>query len=178
MSIDPSNVTPMVRLCPDCGGKASRRIVACPHCGAPLEDTPSASRNDVTGKDAAPASKVEGKDGSWKLLLLGPLALVVMGGVIYFTSRPPVGDMDQLRSDVTRDFLDPSSAELRNVRWLGGGSVCGEVNGTNAFGGKTGFRGFYASEKSDKTGFMVMIAARSEIEDSFVARRCRGEESD
>jgi len=43
---------------------------------------------------------------------------------------------------VTKNLKDPSSADFRNVRWVSGGDVCGEVNAKNSFGGYAGFQRF------------------------------------
>lgn len=53
----------------------------------------------------------------------------------------------QIKSSITNDFLDPDSAQFRNIRAvevsLANGSkerrVCGEVNGKNSAGGYTGY---------------------------------------
>lgn len=160
------DATPLVRPCPDCGGKVSVRAAACPHCGAPIASTGPAA---VQEPSAQPAPE---SDGSWKVLLLTPLFLCLVLGVLYLAVKPSTGDMEALRRDVTRDFLDPSSAEIRNVQWIEDGSACGEVNGANAFGGKTGFQKFYAMNTADGQGYSVVIAGRSNTEDQFLAARC------
>lgn len=56
----------------------------------------------------------------------------------------------QIKSTVTHDFFDPSSAQFRNIRavdvTLQDGQrerrVCGEVNGKNRMGGYVGFSMF------------------------------------
>ena len=62
-----------------------------------------------------------------------------------------IDDMDnfmakrEAKSEIASALLDPDSAEFRNVELFqmnGSPMVCGEVNGNNAFGGKTGFQGF------------------------------------
>lgn len=42
---------------------------------------------------------------------------------------------------VSRDMLDPSSAQFRNVE-AKEQAICGEVNGKNAYGAYTGFKRF------------------------------------
>jgi hypothetical protein len=160
------DATPLVRPCPDCGGKVSVRASSCPHCGAP---TAHAARTE-TPEPASPP--VASSDGSWRLLILAPVALCVVVGTLYLAVKPPKGDLETLQRDVTRDFLDPASAELRNVRWNDAGNACGEVNGSNAFGGKTGFRRFYAMENADGDGYSVVIEGRSSVDDSMVSASC------
>ncbi|MBU3261737.1 hypothetical protein KPG71_17050 [Roseovarius sp. PS-C2] len=58
--------------------------------------------------------------------------------------------MTEIKSEVTQDFLDPFSAQFRNIRAvdvsLANGQqerrVCGEVNGKNRMGGYVGFSMF------------------------------------
>jgi hypothetical protein len=45
------------------------------------------------------------------------------------------------KQSVTKDFKDPDSAKFRNVRVVRG-SVCGEVNAKNSFGGYVGYKRF------------------------------------
>lgn len=160
------DATPLVRPCPDCGGRVSVRAAACPHCGAPIASAVPAAVQEPASE---PVSK---SDGSWKVLLLAPLVLCLVLGVLYLAVRPSTGDIEALRRDVARDFRDPSSAEIRNVHWTEGGSACGEVNGANAFGGKTGFQKFYAMKAADGQGYSVVIAGRSDAEDQFLNARC------
>lgn len=54
-------------------------------------------------------------------------------------------DVRRAKAEVSGAMLDPSSADFRDIRHAPYGSsrvVCGEVNGSNAFGAKAGFRRF------------------------------------
>lgn len=74
--------------------------------------------------------------------------------------------IEEMKRRVRQDLRDPSSAEFRNVRFSRAGgvpAVCGEVNGSNAFGGKAGFQRFVAAgdirvlEEEVEDGGMVTI---------------------
>ncbi|WP_417463247.1 hypothetical protein [Kordiimonas sp.] len=62
----------------------------------------------------------------------------------------PPALMQEIKTEVTRDFFDPASAQFRNIRLvdvtLKDGTqerrVCGEVNGKNRLGGYVGFSMF------------------------------------
>lgn len=45
------------------------------------------------------------------------------------------------KQNVTSEFKDPDSAKFRNIRVIRG-SVCGEVNAKNSYGGYVGYRRF------------------------------------
>lgn len=45
------------------------------------------------------------------------------------------------KQSVTKDFKDPDSAKFRNIRVVRG-SVCGEVNAKNSYGGYVGYKRF------------------------------------
>lgn len=52
------------------------------------------------------------------------------------------------KEQVRNRLRDPSAAEFRDFRvsYKGGHAIaCGEVNGTNGFGGKAGFQGFVSN---------------------------------
>lgn len=49
----------------------------------------------------------------------------------------------QARELLEAQMFDPGAMQLRNVRRVANGGLCGEVNGRNAFGGYVGFRRFY-----------------------------------
>lgn len=47
-----------------------------------------------------------------------------------------------LNNAVTKDFLDPNSAQFRNVKFAQDQNVYGEVNAKNALGAYAGFKSF------------------------------------
>lgn len=57
----------------------------------------------------------------------------------------------QAKESVTRKLKDPESARFRGVFTMRG-SVCGEVNAKNSYGGYVGFKRFLAIE-----GLLVML---------------------
>jgi hypothetical protein len=52
------------------------------------------------------------------------------------------GSTSQAEDAVKAVMRDPDSAKFRNLEVNDDGSVCGEVNGRNAYGGMTGFSPF------------------------------------
>ncbi|MCF6271616.1 MAG: hypothetical protein L3J37_00280 [Rhodobacteraceae bacterium] len=80
-------------------------------------------------------------------------AATFLGACIETTavSTSPMGVSSGLQQTavaaLTKDFRDPESVRVRNVRGFatpyGDTIVCGEVNGKNAFGAYVGYRGFY-----------------------------------
>ena len=49
----------------------------------------------------------------------------------------------EAKKAVRYELLDPESAEFRDIRiYEDGKLICGEVNANNAYGGKSGFKGF------------------------------------
>lgn len=151
--------------CQDCGAKVSDRASACPQCGGPMAAAaaPGASQADSSTR---PSSAGGG------LIVLGLVLAAAMAGGIYLVSKPASGSDDELRAAVTAEFLDPKSAEFRNIRWETKDAACGEVNGTNTFGGKVGFRKFYAVRSTTSGRFEVFISGNTATETSFVAGRC------
>lgn len=105
-------------------------------------------------------------------MLLGLVLAAVMVGGLYLVMRPSTGNDDELKAALTADFLDPNSAEFRNIKWETKDAACGEVNGTNSFGGKVGYRKFYAVRSTASGRFEVFLSGNTEVETSLVAGRC------
>lgn len=152
--------------CQDCGTQVSDRASACPHCGGPMP-TNQAPATSVPDVPAQPSS------GGGGLILLGVVMAALMVGALYLVARPPSGDEDELRAAVTAEFRDPRGAEFRNVRWMTKDAACGEVNGTNGFGGKTGFAAFYATRSTSTGRFEVFLSGNTQTETDFVAGICK-----
>lgn len=152
-------------VCQDCGAKVSDRASACRQCGGPM---PSAAVAEPSQPDA-PAQPSSG--GGW-MILIGLVIAALMVGALYLVARPATGNEDELKAAVTAEFLDPASAEFRNIRWMTAEHACGEVNGANSFGGKVGFRKFYASRITASGRFEVFLSGNTETETSLVAGRC------
>ncbi len=66
-------------------------------------------------------------------------SIIVLALLAGCSSEP---DTSEARKAVLAQMRDPDSAKFRNVELNSNGTVCGEVNGTNAFGGMTGFQPF------------------------------------
>lgn len=68
------------------------------------------------------------------------------------------GDIKKAKADVSNELRDPGSAQFRNISKtekkslleFGVVTVCGEVNGKNAYGGYVGFQRFVSQPKSDR----------------------------
>lgn len=151
--------------CQDCGASISDRVSDCPKCGGPIE-------NLKTTKTQESEKSTSRKLNALGLMGLGLVFACIFIGVITLMNQPKTGDDNELRSAVTEEFLDPSSAEFRNIRWLSKNAACGEVNGANSFGGKAGFQKFYAVRTSDTEHYEVFLPERTETEASFVSNRC------
>jgi len=84
------------------------------------------------------------------------------------------------KEKLTETFLDPTGAQLRNVTiWnIGNGNVmftvCGDVNGKNAYGAYTGFKPFSISVKnySGLSAYNGRIAGTSAGDNYIVDRTC------
>lgn len=75
-------------------------------------------------------------------LLLG-WASVKQSGVAAVQEAADKNFEDQVKAEVASTMRNPNSAQFKNVFvWLPTAAACGEVNGTNAFGGYTGFKSF------------------------------------
>lgn len=62
----------------------------------------------------------------------------------------------EMLNAVAKELLDPEAAKFRDVRQVGEGVFCGEVNGKNRQGAYVGFERFYAS-RLDSTKWTVFI---------------------
>ncbi|WKD29560.1 hypothetical protein NDQ72_06345 [Halomonas sp. KG2] len=86
------------------------------------------------------------------------------------------GDIKKAKADVSNELRDPSSAEFRNINEIKKTSVlelevvtvCGEVNGKNAYGGYVGFQRFVSQPKSDR----VYLENSWNTFDSLWSRHC------
>lgn len=60
---------------------------------------------------------------------------------------PGATAIEQAKTLVVHDLLDPSSAQFRDLKFHERtGAVCGELNAKNRMGGYTGFRRFYVKD--------------------------------
>ena len=89
----------------------------------------------------------------------------MLGMLIFATLLTGCNDSaSKAKEAVKYELRDPESDEFRNLRIYNGGElVCGEVNATNAYGGKTGFKGFayvddQASLEDSEYGMTAFIA--------------------
>lgn len=65
------------------------------------------------------------------------------------------GDIKKAKETVANELRDPESAQFRNIitkktNEFGGVTVCGEVNGKNAYGGYVGYQRFVNNPPSDR----------------------------
>jgi len=74
----------------------------------------------------------------WILVVAAIIAAVVTA-YWYFSSYRPKSVATEY---IAKLLLDPESAKFQNVRFVDGGTVCGEVNGKNLLGAYTGFTPF------------------------------------
>lgn len=84
------------------------------------------------------------------------LALIILSGCSV------QADTSQAEEAVKAVMRDPDSAKFRNLEVNDDGSVCGEVNGRNAFGGMTGFSPFAYVD-----GVSVFYGEGGEFDDSI-----------
>lgn len=79
--------------CPDCSKEVSDRAPACPHCGAPLAETPDSGRPvNVVVKDGTFAAGAEAGRGCVMFFTSTPMAFVVFFlawilGVVFLADR-------------------------------------------------------------------------------------------
>jgi len=151
--------------CQDCGASISGRVSDCPKCGGPIKKL-------ETTKIQESEKTTSGKFNALGLMGLGLFFACIFIGVVALMNWPETGDDEELRSAVTEEFLDPSSAEFRNIRWLSEGAACGEVNGANSFGGKTGFQKFYAVRTSATGHYEIFLSESTETEASYIGEKC------
>lgn len=123
--------------------------------------------------DTQPVTPAQTSSGGGGLIVIGLVIAALMVGAIYLVARPPIGNEVEMRGAVTAEFRDPSGAEFRAIRWLTKDAACGEVNGTNGFGGKTGFMAFYATRRASTGRFEVFLSGNTETETNFVAGICK-----
>lgn len=67
-----------LKTCPDCGGDVSDRAAACPHCGAPMVETPGPRRPEkVVVVDGTYAAGEEAGRGCALFFTSAPMAFVI-----------------------------------------------------------------------------------------------------
>ena len=58
---------------------------------------------------------------------------------------------------------DPDSARFQNIRNVGRGEICGEVNAKNAFGGYVGFQHFWLKDADAPQPTLVIDSPSSRL---------------
>jgi hypothetical protein len=103
-----------INKCTSADGKVTFQEAACPR------DQAAQSIGQPTGVPQKPKASVVNKE----------LAL-------------PMSE-DELKLRVRNSLKDPNSAEFKDVRWVAGKALCGQVNAKNSYGGYVGFKFFVA----------------------------------
>lgn len=106
--------------------------------------------------------------------LLIPTALIFAAGAI---GAVTVQEAKQILAD---GLKDPDSVKFRNVKlFRATGSVCGEYNAKNSYGGYVGYTPFGV----DKNGNVIDVPDTSGLNDAYVAesirafwKKCEGQE--
>jgi hypothetical protein len=132
------------KTCPECAEAVKAAAKACKHCGyrfdtAPLSETPP-------GK-SAPSS-------NYSMVMLWIFGLLIAAALTAFVlrmnwaaTRTDNPDIEgQGKAFVTKEFLDPSSAQFQDI-FSNDRCVTGRVNGKNAYGAYIGFSDFYFDSK-------------------------------
>ena len=103
-----------INKCTTADGKVTFQEAACPR------DQAAQSIGQPTGVPPKPKTSAVNKD----------LAL-------------PMGE-EELKQRVRNALKDPNSAEFKDVQWVAGKAICGQVNAKNSYGGYVGFKYFVA----------------------------------
>lgn len=69
------------------------------------------------------------------------VAVVVASSIGGLSYGPKLVAIHQAKEKVSRQLIDPSSAQFRGLQYKGG-NVCGEINGKNKLGAYVGFQRF------------------------------------
>lgn len=81
------------------------------------------------------------KNKKWAAILFVSLVILMVGGYAFYQKQ--FGVVDWAQGAVLAKLNDEDSAKFRNIRVLGIGEVCGEVNAKNRMGGYVGYQHFY-----------------------------------
>lgn len=132
------------KTCPECAETVKAAAKACKHCGYRFDTAPLSGA--LPDKDAP--SPNYGMLIVWVFGLLAAAVLTAfllrMTGAATRTGRPNIEL--QGKAFVTKDFLDPSSAQFIDI-YSNDRCVTGKVNGKNSFGAYIGFQDFYFDSK-------------------------------
>lgn len=132
------------KTCPECAETVKAAAKACKHCGYRFDTAPLSGA--LPDKNA-PSSNY-GMLMIWVFGLLAAAALTVfllrMTEAATRTDNPNIEF--QGKAFVTKDFLDPSSAQFEDIH-SNDRCVTGKVNGKNSFGAYIGFQDFYFDSK-------------------------------
>ncbi|MGO2242097.1 MAG: hypothetical protein ACTH5D_10110 [Halomonas sp.] len=80
------------------------------------------------------------------------VGITIISAAMLAGCKPSVSEIDKAKDAVAERLRDPSSAQFRNVK---GGerrglySVCGEVNGKNAYGAYSGYERFITNNEGN-----------------------------
>jgi hypothetical protein len=95
------------------------------------------------------------------------LIIILFGSTSAIAANAGAGNktISAVRKEITLQLKDPISARFRNVH-LYGGTVCGEVNSKNIYGGYVGFKRFYGWKKFiDEKNKIYTVALEGEGEE-------------
>ncbi len=79
------------------------------------------------------------------LVFFGACGYAVLPSYFQADTTIPTELLSKMKLTVTKKFLDPESAQFRNLKIAGRNIVHGEVNAKNTYGGYVGFRRFIYS---------------------------------
>lgn len=137
------------KTCPDCAETVKAAAKVCRYCGHRFDEPNLSTANQAPTPSANTAPSAP---PTFSMTMIVAIALFVvgvpaLGAVLLYaynqsqrTDSP--SNEERARSFVARDFIDPGSAQFRNVVSTDR-CVTGEVNAKNRLGGYTGYTPFY-----------------------------------
>lgn len=137
------------KVCPECAETIKAAAKVCRYCGHRFEEPVSVPADSAR---ASPAQVALPDPPLFTPAMIVGLALFIIGlpalGALLLYMREQSERTDsprneeRARSFVVRDFIDPGSAQFRNIVSTDR-CVTGEVNAKNRLGGYTGYTPFY-----------------------------------
>jgi hypothetical protein len=132
------------KTCPECAETVKGAAKACKHCGYRFDGVPIGEAH----------TEKQDTSSNYGMLMIWIIGLLVAAALTAFVIRitgnaartdSPAAEAKG-KAFVTKDFLDPSSAQFEDV-FSNDRCVTGKVNGKNAYGAYIGFQDFYFDSK-------------------------------